>query len=697
MTAAGELEDEPGGLVAEHAVGALPDAPRFSIGIERERVVLTLARPLVVEGIEVRALELELDARDRALRAADGWWSFRHRASRVRRGSVRVAWPLASLDEGAPIVVSSLLHTSKTRATLVLRADLATPTRSVAADVTFCWEGPDLLLVPQRIRGGASTSETPHATLARLLSSTGWSLRPERGVFLRRDPAWEALATALLPFGVRVPDLRMVARDPVAIDGATLAIELGERRDAQDDELARAAVADALALAPMRSALFANDAARARTELERLRPVIGDARTRVAMAELAGAGEPTSASTSGDELLDAHATMVRAMTAGDVRSASRALETLRRLEPATALVGDAALDAAELAGRLHHDARPALAALAVESFTARDPGWLRALALGATAAPRDVLARLAPELESVHRAQPTDVTTLIALTEVAASLDDRATLERTTALLDRLGSQDLDALEALARHHPVALGRTTSWDRAAALAIDRRERERAALAWLAGARSEHGAGRIDDARVRLSRALALEITDVRVLVALAREAARLGADTEAVVVARALVRAASFFTDATAPSELVAALEESIPAVARDGRRERVVDVVDALVRLRPDRREELLGLVPIDDPFATLAALPAAERGAAARRFSEARLAEGSLGDAARALSIAGLAEDDAATLRAALDLAERGGARAIARAIVDALLPMVGAGIARDALERRRARLAD
>jgi hypothetical protein len=57
--------------------------------------------------------------------------------------------------------------------------------------------------------------------------------------------------------------------------------------------------------------------------------------------------------------------------------------------------------------------------------------------------------------------------------------------------------------------------------------------------------------------------------------------------------------------------------------------------------------------------------------------------------------LATLGKDERDAATLRAALDLAERSGARETALGIIDTLLAWIGDGPVADSLRKRRERL--
>jgi cytochrome c-type biogenesis protein CcmH/NrfG len=76
-------------------------------------------------------------------------------------------------------------------------------------------------------------------------------------------------------------------------------------------------------------------------------------------------------------------------------------------------------------------------------------------------------------------------------------------------------------------------------------------------------------------------------------------------------------------------------------------------------------------------------------------RALADALRREGRHADAALALARAGRATRDAATLRAALDLAERAGAWRSALEVIGLALEVVGAGPARAALERARSRI--
>ncbi len=100
-------------------------------------------------------------------------------------------------------------------------------------------------------------------------------------------------------------------------------------------------------------------------------------------------------------------------------------------------------------------------------------------------------------------------------------------------------------------------------------------------------------------------------------------------------------------------------------------------------------------GGVPTDpDALSTLEARTEepVQRAELARALSNALRQRGEDAEAARALARAGVLDRDMSTIRAALDLAERAGAKSAVRDIVDRALSIVGEGPAKEMLMRRR-----
>ena len=101
-----------------------------------------------------------------------------------------------------------------------------------------------------------------------------------------------------------------------------------------------------------------------------------------------------------------------------------------------------------------------------------------------------------------------------------------------------------------------------------------------------------------------------------------------------------------------------------------------------ALARVRPERADHYLLPEEPSEPEEP-------------RRRAERLRNDGKLAEAAATLAELGKRERDAATLRGALDLAERAGAKDTALDIVDTLLEWIGSGPVADSLRKRRERL--
>lgn len=226
-----------------------------------------------------------------------------------------------------------------------------------------------------------------------------------------------------------------------------------------------------------------------------------------------------------------------------------------------------------------------------------------------------------------------------------------------------------------------ALRALEAWDRTASLAQASRSSVLVRRASLRAARIALTLGLDEVAAVRIDRALdaagALDGRDVLSLVG------AVGRSKQAELITRVeelVLRALPASGEAS--SELVAALEQLLEGAIERQARPRAAALLEGLQRARPDRAELYVlpeEVRPAEDP----------------RRRAERLRAEGHDAEAARVLAELGLADRDAATLRAALDLAERAAAHDTARTILDALLEWVGPGPVADGLRRRRARL--
>lgn len=217
-----------------------------------------------------------------------------------------------------------------------------------------------------------------------------------------------------------------------------------------------------------------------------------------------------------------------------------------------------------------------------------------------------------------------------------------AVLRRATVLLDRVGR----AGEVL-----------SAWEEICQLEPDD------AAAHEGRARALEGASRHDDAWAAWDRA------------------ARLHSDADHA--ARALIHAALQAERAGHAAGAASRLESAVTRAHTDTLR---AEARVELARIRYELDENLAANETHDASKLEALALRA-------RATAESLRASGRLGEAALALAQAGTIVPDAATLRAALELAEKAGAWNEARTIVDLALSMVCDGPARGPLEARRA----
>lgn len=159
-------------------------------------------------------------------------------------------------------------------------------------------------------------------------------------------------------------------------------------------------------------------------------------------------------------------------------------------------------------------------------------------------------------------------------------------------------------------------------------------------------------------------------------------AARLHSDPDHA--ARALMSAAS---EARATSHMMGAASRLESAVARVRSDELHAEAWRELARIRCE-----MGVAELEREVKEPSNVDPRKRAQAARAIAERLRASGHLGDAALALAQAGVFLEDSATLRAALELAEKAEAWKEALFIIDRAIELVGDGPARGALEARR-----
>jgi hypothetical protein len=723
---------------------AEPSTPAFSLRFERGRGHLVLARQFEVTSEDrrgtprtiARVVELDLDLGPvrSGMRLRGGWSSIRTYRTELVSAVIELdVEALSGLVSGPVVTVEGALPSGRG-----VRLAMRDGRRVAALDVVPRWRDGDLLLAIRDLRASERRGPTALADLLDTLSSLPARLDAEAGVLVLERPIRHLLAEALLPLGMRVPGVRGLAfgAPAVIVDGrgrALLRIAAGAAAStgpgltsssssggipspATLDHLDRVH-AEARLVAGVTKALADGDLDAARHELTKIRARLeasSRAELRAACA-LETREDDGEALEEGTTLLPALARARRAVTG--IGSASR--EQLERAvrawldrEPSDAL-------AASLLVRLAEEARktdaPRSRWLARHAATriARIPvheqeDWIAPLAqrsveLAEGEIPRAIVEDLLPALgverllgsalelaaaglpaagssAALDELLPEDTTAALALALEAIErpeLADRAWLR----LRQRADAETAVLVAARDERRGDRLAALESWDRAAELSSAAGRTADARRAWIRAGQLAHQLSLDEGAGSRLDRALSARqvVTpdDAVALVGAIRRAdlVELAGRIEQLVIA-------AVAADGGESAELVGALEELLGWSLERGAATRSRALHAALVRVRPERAD--LDELPLEP------ALPEEPRRRAERLRSEGRLDE-----AAAVLAALGKDERDAATLRAALDLAERSGARDTALHIIDTLLGWIGEGPVAESLRKRRERL--
>ncbi|AKF07926.1 hypothetical protein [Sandaracinus amylolyticus] len=659
------------------APGDARGRPRFALRFEAGRGVLALARPLAFGAGEIEQLEIDLGRLGGAIDLRAGAARFRHRRGDVTRLDVRIDLDALAGALSTDAIEVRTIATTRESLTVALRD----ATRTLVVELVPAWDGDDLVLALRGARAAIDGPRTTFGDALALLASMRAPFDPTRGLARIDDPLRRALTEALVPHGQRVPLVRGARREAPRFEARHLRLRLGERGEVS--AAVRAALEDARVIAPVLAALAIDREDVARRELH---AVQGCDAAEALRAELERARDARDPSVALREALASH----------DVEGAAshaRALAAVERCD-------DLAIEGLTAASRLARDDDPGTAAdLAARALARR---------------PRDPELALA-WLERVAHAPESDalVGGVRALAATIAGPRRGEVLRAAAALLDRAGEIDegARAWDEAARIDPgdvvaieglaASLARRdrndealAAWDRAAALHEDR---DAAARALMHAAERARAAGHLRGAAARLEDAAAQAESEALQLEALAtlsairrasgaREAA---AEADARILELAergagttLVRALHAMARAAIDERAEVRARAAIDALRRAGEDvtslEHALDAgaLDALERDAPERGD--------GDPNA---------RALAARSIAERLRASGRLGDAARALARAGAITHDAATLRAALELAEKAEAWDAAREVIERAIEVVGDGPARAQLEARRA----
>jgi hypothetical protein len=698
--------------------GATTALPAFSLRFERGRGHLVLARPfeVSVEGVGQRpaavgrVLELDLDLGPTrgGVRLHGGWGSVRTHRTELMKASLELdvgALALATLARAPGAAgLFATLEGAVPGAASGLRVSFRSGRQVLAADLHPRWRDGDLLLALRQVRAAGSRGAGALAELLELLGAAGVHLDATAGVVVIPRPWRRLLAEALLPLGMRVPVTRAVPLAPpiVAVDErgrAVVRLAAGEPAPvaARPGEAESERVhAEARLLAAFSSALSEGDLAAARHELGRVRDrldagTLDEMRALLALAPAESSAELEDV--SGPGLLPS---LLRARRAAGREAAERSVRAWLEQEPSDWLAGallvrtaeDAALEDRPRARWLARRAAGHLARLAVA--TTGDPDAAlsalvrRAIELAQGELPRDLVEDLLPALGlsgALDASAPLeDPSPALAL--ALETLGRGAEAERVWEGLR--GEEDAETAALLAardeqRGEKVAA--LEGWDRAGQLSARLGRSADARRAWVRSAELALSLKLEEAASIRLERALdtlhAITAEDAVALVSAVRRAGlvELAGRVEQMVIV-------AISADGGESADLVGALEELMAWAIERGAATRARALHATLSRVRPERA----GL----DPLPSEPAEPEEPRRLAERLRNEGRLAE-----AASTLADLGKRDRDAATLRAALDLAERAGAREVALGIVETLLGWIGDGPVAEGLRRRRERL--
>lgn len=727
---------------------AEPTAPAFSLRFERGRghLVLTKAFDITGEGragrtsVIGRLLELDLDLGPMrgGVRLRGGWASMRTQRTELVSAVLELDLEaLTALAPGPVVTLEGALPRGRG-----VRITVRDPQRVMSFDACPRWRDDDLLLAIHDLRASERRGPTALFDLLEVLSPLPAHLDAEAGAVVLTRPIRALLAEALLPLGMRVPSARGLAygAPAVVVDGhgrARLRVAVGASASlgagvvgtssssggvpspATLDHIERVH-AEARLIAGVTKALAEGDLDAARHELAKIRARLDEsARERLEAAcaletrRVEGQRESELAGPH-DSLLPALARARLAVSGphgGAREPLERAVRSWLEREPSDAF-------AAAMLVRLAEDARrndpprarwlARHAATHIARLPGDDEGWVgtlaqRAVELAEGEVPRAIVEDLLPALgidrlvgpalellsaglpaagaaSALDELLPEDTSAALALALEAIArpeLADRAWLR----LRMREDAETAVLVAARDERRGDRLAALESWDRAAELATREGRSSDARRAWLRAGALAHALSLDEGAGSRLAQALAArEIVtpdDAVTLVGAIRRAdlVELAGRIEQLVLA-------ALAADGGESAELVGALEELLGWALERGAATRARALHAALVRVRPERAG--LDALPLEPP------LPEEPRRRAERLRTEGRLAE-----AAALLASLGREERDAATLRAALDLAEREGASETATEIIDTLLGWIGEGPVAEALRKRRARL--
>jgi len=717
---------------------AEPSAPAFSLRFERGRGHLVLSRPFEISGEDRRGqgsvfgrvveLDLDLGPVRGGVRLKGGWASVRTHHTEVASAVLELDLEALSRSVAGPtLVLEGALPQARG-----VRVHLREGRRVIALDVWPRFRDGELLLALRDLRASERRGPTALADALEALAPAGARLDAEAGVVVLSRPVRRLLAEALLPLGMRVPGVRGLPHAPpavivdargravvrLALGSAAAALGSTSLSGATPEDIERAH-AEARLIAGITSALAEGDVDAARHELTKVRARLEDTTRDEARAACLLASRDLDvddpSELAGKTLLPALARARRAVSAGGREDLERSVRAWLELEPSDALASTLLIRMAEEARRtdgprarwLARHAATRIARLPVADGAPGETAWIGALAeraieLGEGELTREAIEDLLPAMGLAKLVGPSLELAAAGLPAIASgALDDLRPEETSAALalaLEAIGRPELadrawqrlrmreDAeiaglVAARDERRGDRLSALESWDRAAELSARAGRTGDARRAWIRAGSVAHALSLDEAAGVRLERALgarqAVPPEDAVAPVSASRRAdlVELAGRIEQLVIV-------AISADGGESPELVGALEELLGWALERGAATRARALHAVLGRVRPERAD--IDELP-DEPVE-----PEEPRRRAERLRSEGRLEE-----AAATLAALGKSERDAATLRAALDLAERAGSRPTAISIIDTLLGWIGEGPVADGLRKRRERL--
>jgi tetratricopeptide (TPR) repeat protein len=715
-------------------------SPRFSVRFARGEAELVLGEPLALGGQSegkaahgvVRSLVMSAGPAPRITDFTRGWRALANRRTTLiraelaldpsrlgivssreasARGSSGAGWWLAGLVPGP----EGDLHAD---GRLLLERER--PWGHVALELGPATDGPDLLLVPLAARTFHAGPGVPIAELEDVVRSMVHASAPHlegaphldgaRGAIDFSDLFQRALTDALVPHGLRVPELRGLRRT-VTLSGGQLLLT-ASREDQPPLPLVEGRRETGRRLAP---ALVRAIAGALPSELATLVDPRLPSELRQAFGLLEASPSQGTSSQGGGlpaELVRLRDMLAEAAPVSPAELAAQA-QRIDAKERAPGVATDALLTTArhlgadlprarELLARAfsRSPSRPDVLAASLELAGASDPliskEVLREVERGqrergqrvdpwldvALARAEEQLGEQDAAFERWERASRSPLTLPETFEGLAKQLVRRGRLPDALAAFERAAELYLktERVEASARARLAA----------ARIALAGRE-PLAALARLETLRSVLGAevdlslsAELFTLEARIFRAMGEPARAERAELALAHLCDRAGLDAPDEAVSALLDAARSLLSAEEGPSSPT----DRGGLVDRGARADALLEVV---ARVRPSdprceelRRTELAGL---------LARVEAAsERSSVARPIADALRARGRPTDAAQILARAGELDRDLTLLRVALDLVEKSGDRALFLSLLDRTLAVVGEGPARAALEARR-----